>query len=134
MVADESAEDVSAYEVDDEPGLAVLDTACGKTMNGAEWRSSFEQELQKRRLTPVAEDRTQTFRGVGGSTVSRESITWPVGIRGHNGEIVSAQVPGRVPMLVSRQCMQNMGTKIDVQLGKVDFTAIGVYGLDLKYT
>ena len=80
MVADESAEDVSAYEVDEEPGLAVLDTACGKTMNGAEWRSSFEQELQKWGLTPVAEARTQTFRGVGGSTVSRESITWPVGI------------------------------------------------------
>ena len=67
---------------DEEIGLAVLDSACQKTMHGRAWRLSMEHELAKLGLSPVNRASRQSFRGIGGSTKSVRLVTFPVGVRG----------------------------------------------------
>ena len=58
--------------IDDQPGLAVLDTACDKSMHGCQWRERFELELAERGLTVTRKESTGTFSGVGGVRTARD--------------------------------------------------------------
>ena len=59
---------IVAYQADvDEPGLAVLDTGCSRTMNGSHWAESFSAALAERGLQGVARQVNCSVLGVGGT-------------------------------------------------------------------
>ena len=71
--------------VDDPPGLAALDTACGCTMNGEIWAEKYRAALQVRGLAPTEEACKHNVRGIGGRTTSTTRCIWPVCISGIHG-------------------------------------------------
>ena len=51
MAGDDDEAPAEAPRPLDDPGLAVLDTGCGGTMNGEVWADEFKNELERRGLT-----------------------------------------------------------------------------------
>eukprot|EP00971_Amphidinium_carterae_P236380 4691142-Amphidinium_carterae.1 len=62
-------------------------------------------------LYPKEREVTYQIQGVGGQPVHvQKMITWPIGIRGHCGEIQSLELPcSEVPLLLSRQAQEALG-------------------------
>ena len=88
-------QEVAVYRADvDTPGLAIVDRACQRTMNGLDWRVTFGAELGKRGLRGLSRPTVCSITGVGGTATATEVVTWPVGLFGQNGTIDSLQVPG----------------------------------------
>jgi hypothetical protein len=133
-VSDEDSETPEAFVVDpdEEPGLAILDTACSRTIHGEVWRKKFEEALSARNLQPSVKAKTQVFRGVGGKITSKEVATFPVGVGGVQGQLDSAQTADNSPMLLSNSYLRSLGAVIDLENNTVDFTKIGVLGLAMR--
>ena len=51
MVEDQDAELAFVLIDQDQPGLAILDSGCTRTMHGSEWASTFEKSLVERGLS-----------------------------------------------------------------------------------
>ena len=86
IMAVTAAQEIEAYATGgDPPGLAVLDTACGCTMNGEIWAEKYRAALQLRGLAPTEEACKHNFRGIGGRTTSTTRCIWPVCISGIHG-------------------------------------------------
>ena len=134
--AEENDEETYAYllaEYDD-PGLAILDSGCTRTMHGTQWAISYEQALLQLGLRSKTREKIQKFRGVGGETTSNLVRIFPVGIGKKHGELHSAETPGSVPLLLSRPFMQELGAVIDLGNSVVSFEQIGVKDMPLIRT
>ncbi|CAE7766366.1 GIP, partial [Symbiodinium sp. CCMP2456] len=118
----------------DPPGLAILDSGCTKTMHGEAWAERFEKELVALGLSFGTRQRPQLFKGVGGHIKSEVVKVYPVGLAKVHGEMCSSEVPGPLPLLLSRPFMEEMGTVMDIGRGTVSFVALGVADLPLVKT
>ena len=87
----------------DPPGLAILDSGCAKTMHGGAWAKRFEG------LSFETRQKGQMFKGVGGHIKSDVVKVYPVGLAKVHGEMCSSEVPGPLPLLLSRPFMEEMG-------------------------
>ncbi|CAK0810251.1 unnamed protein product, partial [Prorocentrum cordatum] len=67
---------------------------------------------------------------------STTAVRFPVGIGGKCGEILSCEVPGDCPMLLSRDMLTKLGLsmRLSTEGDVADFVNIGVYNLKLHYT
>ena len=117
---------------DDPPGLAILDTACQRTMNGSRWRARYEAELKERGFEATVQPTTCTITGVGGSTTAQEAVRWPVGLAGKNGIIEAVQLEQDLPFLLRLAAQTDIGVIMDLTRGVVDFKTLGIYGLPLR--
>ena len=129
-----AAKDVPPRVAADPPGLAVLDSACQMTMHGAGWRVLLEEALAKRGLAPRRRAVRQRFRGIGGTTISDEVVSFPVGIYGCSGQLESAEIAEDVPCLLSRHTQAKLGAQIYLRERRADFTQLGIYGVPLVET
>ena len=134
MVDDQDAELAFVLTDQDQPGLAILDSGCTRTMHGSEWASTFEKSLAERGLSPKIKQKVQRFRGVGGETVSKVVKIYLVGIGKAHGELHSAECEGMTPLLLSRPFMQELGAVIDLSDNTVSFKELGVAKLPLIRT
>eukprot|EP00435_Cladocopium_sp_Y103_P058473 s1160_g20.t1 len=134
MVDDDLNLEAYAVQDEDPAGLAILDSGCNRTMHGQEWAKAFEEKLNELGLQPSTRHKTQLFKGIGGHAESKVVKAYPVGLGGVNGELHSAETPGKTPMLVSRPFMQTLGTIINIGDGTVSFSKLGVHDLPLKRT
>ena len=135
MMVDEDL-NYEAYAVQpaDPPGLAILDSGCNRTMHGEEWAKAYEEKLAELGLQPSIRNKTQLFKGIGGHAESKVVKAYPVGLGGVNGELHSAETPGKTPMLISRPFMQTLGTIINLGEGTVSFSKLNIRDLPLKRT
>ncbi|CAK0901419.1 unnamed protein product, partial [Prorocentrum cordatum] len=126
----------SAHDNDADAMLAIIDAGCTRTMHGESWRAVFERKLARRGLQVVGTPTSRTFRGVGGRTSSTTAVRCPVGIGGKCGEILSCEVPGDCPMLLSRDMLTKLGLsmRLSTEGDVADFVNIGVYNLKLHHT
>lgn len=118
----------------DDPGLAILDSGCTRTMHGTQWSTAYEQALMQFGLRSKTREKVQKFRGVGGETTSSLVRIFPIGIGKKHGELHSAETPGSVPLLLSRPFMQELGAVIDMKNNLVSFEEIGVKDMPLIRT
>ncbi|CAK0870870.1 unnamed protein product [Prorocentrum cordatum] len=104
----------SAHDNDADIMLAIIDTGCTRTMHGESWRAAFERKLAR----------------------STTAVRFPVSIGGKCGEILSCEVPGDCPMLLSRDMLTKLGlsTRLSAEGDVADFANIGVYNLKLHHT
>ena len=123
-----------AVQPADPPGLAILDSGCNRTMHGEEWAKAYEEKLAELGLQPSIRNKTQLFKGIGGHAESKVVKAYPVGLGGVNGELHSAETPGKTPMLISRPFMQTLGTIINLGEGTVSFSKLNIRDLPLKRT
>ena len=135
MMVDEDL-NYEAYGVQpaDPPGLAILDSGCNRTMHCEEWAKAYEEKLAELGLQPSIRNKTQLFKGIGGHAESKVVKAYPVGLGGVNGELHSAETPGKTPMLISRPFMQTLGTIINLGEGTVSFSKLNIRDLPLKRT
>ncbi|CAK0863333.1 unnamed protein product, partial [Prorocentrum cordatum] len=126
----------SARDSDADAMLAIIDTGCTRTMQGESWRAAFERKLARRGLQVVKTPTSRTFRGIGSRTRSTTAVRFPVGIGGKCGEILSCEVPGDCPMLLSRDMLTKLGLsmRLSTEGDVADFVNIGVYNLKLHHT
>ncbi|CAK0817420.1 unnamed protein product [Prorocentrum cordatum] len=126
----------SAHDNDADAMLAIIGTGCTRAMHGESWRAAFERELARRGLQVVKTPTSRTFRGIGGRTRSTTAVRFPVGIGGKCGEILSCEVPGDCPMLLSRDMLTKLGLsmRLSTEGDVADFVNIGVYNLKLHHT
>ncbi|CAK0854593.1 unnamed protein product [Prorocentrum cordatum] len=126
----------SAHDNDADAMLAIIDTGCTRTMHRESWRAAFERKLARRGLQVVKTPTSRTFRGVGGRARSTTAVRFPVGIGGKCGEILSREVLGDCPMLLSRDMITKLGlsTRLSAEGDVADFANIGVYNLKLHHT
>ncbi len=82
MTEDQYDDSLNVYTCtdDDPPGLAVLDTACRKTMHGTPWRERVQPLFEARELKARFSEGVGSFSGVGGSAQSVYEVEFPVGI------------------------------------------------------
>ena len=126
--------DVFEATDEDEPGLAVVDTACGSTMHGDAWRRKFANSLAEKELMCAYTGARKHFSGIGGKTISSRLYRFPVGIEGNNGEISSHEVRGSAPLLLSKGVMQKIGMVLDMGKGTYSIDSLGITDAKLKTT
>ena len=126
---------IVAYQADvDEPGLAVLDTGCSRTMNGSHWAESFSAALAERGLQGVARQVNCSVLGVGGTIQATVDMRWPVGIFENDGAINALQVEGSCPFLFSREAMSALDFAVRPKTKTLDSLQLGVFGEALCIT
>ena len=133
MTADEELESFATTD-EDLPGLAILDSGCTKTMHGTDWAARYEDELSRMGVSFKVKRKAQTFKGVGGQVQSDIVKLYRVGISKNHGELYSSEAPDALPLLLSRPCMEELGTVIDIGAGVVTFNSLGVKDLPLIRT
>ena len=136
LTCDDDQSVSEAYRLDDGdlPGLAVLDTACARTVHGRAWREAFEGAVLPIGLILDVKPCRQKFVGVGGDTMSTSLVTFPVGIAGVHGEISSNEIDGDIPLLMSRELQRQLGVTIDMERGIAAFAWLGVDEYALRRT
>ena len=89
------------------PGTAIMDSACNKSLVGEITLEEDEKHLEENfGLCAIREPTTDSFtfgEGSGRSTEVTEQVRRPVGILGHNGELVGSIIPGAdTPGLIAK--------------------------------
>ena len=118
----------------DPPGLAVIDTACQRTMHGPQCKSRFVEGLRALGLSHAEQPTTKSYTGIGGSMPASTVDRFPAGIFFNNGEMTSACIPQTIPMLISLHDQRTLGIRIDPVGEAVDVDAFGVKGEKLLYS
>ena len=97
------------------PGLAVLDSGCGKTIVGSDTLQEFHRIWEKCNVTaPQETQETNVFKyGNGEKEVSNRMIDMPVIIGGRRGIVRAAVVKGAAPLLLSRSALKSLRANMD---------------------
>jgi hypothetical protein len=112
------------------PGLAVLDSGCGKTIIGDRTLKQFQKLWQDdSRYSPKFKSETNVFKfGNGERETTTSTVIMPVGLAGRFGTVQAAVVQGDAPLLLSRDRLQLFHGAIDLTLKS---NAAGQYIIDV---
>eukprot|EP00435_Cladocopium_sp_Y103_P012893 s3290_g3.t1 len=108
--------------------LALSDTCCAKTVAGQKWMSGFMKHLYKNNCHFWIVDEAQGFRfGPGPKIGSEYAVVAPicVGKRGCQVHLKISVVPTDVPLLVSRQALQELGAIVNLPDHVIEFVHTG---------
>ena len=115
--------------------LAILDTACSRSVAGIQWIEGYLTEARTLGYEPQVLSSQESFK-FGASRVFESTYSvvihfllgsYMIGLR-------VAVVYGDVPLLVSRPALGTLGTVMDIALNTATFKKAGVYDLPLKIT
>ena len=98
-------------------GMAVLDTACSKTVVGETWLNEYEETLsseERKSVTSFPSDTSFVF-GDGAEVIAERSVKIPVTIGSKSVDIRADVVSNEIPLLLSRQSMSRGEVIIDVK-------------------
>jgi transposase InsO family protein len=124
-------------------GVAVIDTACTRTVCGAKWIEDYVSTLNEQEKEEIIEstcNRTYRF-GDGAKVISEKNLTFPAFIGDHKCTISSDVVNIDLPLLLSKQSLKDANAIIDLTKDKATFfgktidleqTSSGHYCVDLK--
>ncbi|KAL5006315.1 hypothetical protein ScPMuIL_015121 [Solemya velum] len=97
-------------------GVAVIDTACTKTVCGENWLRSYEEALnsdQKQKVTKSQSDKRFRF-GDGNVVTSRQKVTIPAKIWKMKCNIEAEVVKADIPLLLSKESLKRAETVLDL--------------------
>ena len=109
------------YLVGETANKALLDTGASTTVCGKQWYKIYEESLTAEEKSKIiSESCTKAFRfGDGDKVDSATCKKIPVKICGKDMTLEVFIVDNDVPLLLSRQCMKEMGMIIDMQHDKI---------------
>ena len=116
----------------EEPGgmMAIVDTACTKSVAGYPWFEKFYQMADALELDYEVVDEKDDFRFGASKVVTSEfAVKGWFAIQGQWFRVKIAIVPCAVPLLFSRPVLAKLGMKYDLAAGSVSLSALGVVGL-----
>ena len=96
-------------------GMAILDSACSKTVCGRAWKDAYLEQLSDSDRALVKETSTNTkFKfGDGAECVSKSLVKLPVVIGNVKGSIETNVVENEIPMLLSQKSLKSAGCNLD---------------------
>ena len=100
----------------------VIDTACARSLVGTRWFEKSEVEL-KWHATPVeVVPDSETFRfGLGAVKKSSRAAIFPVAVRQNVFLLRASLLDEEVPLLISVEVVQQLGSVIDVAQKTIEF-------------
>lgn len=107
--------------------LALSDTCCAKTVAGEKWMERFMKHLYDQEAHFWIVEESQAFRfGPGPKIHSTYAVVVPttLGREGNEVHLLISVVPTEVPLLVSRQALQQLGAVLDLPQSMVEFKAV----------
>ena len=113
--------------------LAIVDTACTKSVAGYRWFEAFVEEAEIRKHPYEIVDEIEHFR-FGASRVHKSTFAiWAwFGIAHHWVAVKVSIVQCSVPLLLSRPALARLGTTFDIEAQQLSMTHLGVTGLPLE--
>ena len=118
---------------DKEHMLAIVDTACTKSVAGYQWFEHFIEGAEARQHEYVIVDETEHFK-FGASRVYKSTFAiWAwFGIAGHWVAAKISIVQCQVPLLLSRPALAELGTTFDIEAQELSMARLGVQGLPVE--
>ena len=100
---------------------ALLDTGASSTVCGKQWLKTYEESLSSEEAIKIkTEPCDTTFRfGDGNRVTSTQLVTLPVNMFGRNFTLKTYVVNSKIPLLLSRQMMNDFSFVIDMRQKKV---------------
>ena len=116
-----------------EPMLAIVDTACSKSVAGHDWFERYCAEADARGLPIELVHEEDNFK-FGASRVHRSSFgVWAwFGIAGRWAAVKVAVVNCKVPLLLSRPALAQLGTNFDLASQQLSLRALDLWNLPLQ--
>ena len=104
--------------LEESKGYAILDCGCATTVCGEEWLGAYVSTLSDEdRFKIEIEHSTQMFTfGDGKTMTSMRKVKLPCWMGGVAGEITTDVVDCKIPLLLSRQSMKNIGMVLDFSM------------------
>ena len=101
-------DDVEEYEIllCEVSKSAVLDTGCSKTVCGEQWFNNFAELVPNPSLITYKPSQKSFIFGDGRKIKSLKVARLPVNVEGHEFIIETEVVPGKLPLLLSKEAMQ----------------------------
>ena len=117
------------------PMLAIIDTACTKTVAGHDWYESYCDLAAKVGFCPQLLEVTDNFKfGASRTHRSHFAVRAWFALGGKLFQTDVAVVPCSVPLLLSRPALSALGLIYDVGGQKVSFTKLAIEDLPLEYS
>ena len=118
---------------DKEHMLAIVDTACTKSVAGYQWFEHFIEGAEARQHEYMIVDETEHFK-FGASRVYKSTFAiWAwFGIAGHWVAAKISIVQCQVPLLLSRPALAELGTTFDIEAQELSMARLGVQGLPVE--
>ena len=117
------------------PMLAIIDTACTKTVAGHDWYESYCELAAKVGFSPQLLEVTDNFKfGASRTHRSHFAVRAWFALGGKLFQTDVAVVPCSVPLLLSRPALSALGLIYDVGGQKVSFTKLAIEDLPLEYS
>ena len=120
-------EDDRQYVTDEPIGeiLAIVDTACTKTVAGHDWFEAYADLMEKLGIPCETVDEEEKFKfGASRIFTSTFSVNAWFAIREHCFQVKVAVVPCKVPLLFSRPVLTGLGMQYDLAEQKVHLKAL----------
>ena len=110
-----------------------IDSGCRRSVAGRDWHERLQSHLSEIGLHAFKRQSNDKFRYGDGKVVEGTcSWTYPVSIRGHQGQLDIAEVPVETPPRASRQLMKDLGLIVGFAEDRMDIRKLGLIGLPSK--
>lgn len=123
------------YYAEDGPLEMIADCACSRTLAGVEWLRNYIR-LAKEKNVPymvIEQDENFKFGGPKLYNSDRAVICW-LCIRGKWFALKVSAVKTKVPLLVSRPALAELGMTYKMDTNEADFATLGLRGIALGFT
>ena len=111
-------------------GKGLMDTGCSRFLIGQGTLEKWERMLARKwclNTQRIQLAKAMTFRFGNDETLETKTLAiLPVGIAGVNGVLRVYEVPGRAPLLLSKEFLRDLGCHIDLGRGHLFFEKLGV--------
>ncbi|CAE7268762.1 GIP, partial [Symbiodinium sp. CCMP2456] len=117
------------------PMLAIIDTACTKTVAGHDWFEAYCELASEHGFAPEIVEEVDHFKfGASRTHRSNFSVRAWFALSGRLFQTSVAVVPCKVPLLLSRPALSALGLIYDVAGQTVAFTKLFLSNLPLEYS
>ena len=103
-------------------GMAIVDSACSKTVCGQVWMDAYKDQLSDHDKASIKEVPSSTkFRfGDGALCISKSLVTFPAVIGKRKVSIEANVVEAEIPLLLSRKSMKVAGCTLDFKTDRME--------------
>ena len=127
--------EVYATKYEGEFLLGITDTACARTVAGTQWLQKYTDALGKLGHKPLLHKECEAYRfGTGKVHYSAFYVILGFELGNKIVQVRTSIINGDVPLLLSKGVLSRLGMIYDVELGRADFTKVGLRGFELQMT
>ena len=115
--------------------LGITDTACARTVAGTQWLQKYTDALAKLGHKPLLHKECEAYRfGTGKVHYSAFYVVLGFELGNNFVQVRTSIINGDVPLLLSKGVLSKLGMIYNVELGRADFTKVGLQGFELQVT